>query len=223
MGDDSSTRRPTLDTMRSMICIRCWLSLKVRPVGSSLPARSTYTRSKRFTRISETVGSLSKGSSGPSPKISSRISRARRSRSAKLSGTASLLTVLRISSRTSSRAVSPGERPSFSRSKRSRILRCRSALTCWYSAFSKACKFAMRLPGAPSLAQSVRTFVRFFYPLIRSTIDYTVLNSDQVVRFTSTSFSVSRPASPMKARAISVWFCCINGTPRSIAVDTAKY
>ena len=41
IGDDSSTRRPTRETMRSMICIRCWLSLKDRPVISSLPARST--------------------------------------------------------------------------------------------------------------------------------------------------------------------------------------
>ena len=40
------------------------------------------------------VGSLSRGSSGPRPKISSRISRERRSRSAKLRGTASLLTAV---------------------------------------------------------------------------------------------------------------------------------
>src|SRR5882672_8440222 len=93
--------------------------------------------------MSEIVGSLSKGSSGPRPKISSRISRARRSRSAKLRGTASLFTVFRISSRTSSRAASLGVRPSFSRSRRSRILRWRSALTCWYSVLSKVCKFAI--------------------------------------------------------------------------------
>src|SRR5580704_11801472 len=93
--------------------------------------------------MSETVGSLRSGSSGPKPKISSRISRARRSRSAKLRGTASLLTVLRISKRTSSRAASFGVRPSFSKSRRSRILRWRSALTCWYSVRSKACRFAM--------------------------------------------------------------------------------
>src|SRR5450432_245620 len=93
--------------------------------------------------MSEMVGSLSSGSSGPRPKISSRISRASRSRSAKLRGTASLFTVLRISSRTSSRAASFGVRPSFSKSRRSRILRWRSALTCWYSVLSKACRFAM--------------------------------------------------------------------------------
>ena len=131
MGEDSSTRRPMRDTMRSMICIKCWLSLNDKPVISSLPARSTYTRSKRLTRMSEMLGSLSSGSSGPRPKISSRISRDNCSRSAKLSGTASLFTELRIRMRTSSRAESPVVRPSFSRSRRSRILRCRSALTCW--------------------------------------------------------------------------------------------
>src|SRR6266576_430968 len=93
--------------------------------------------------MSETLGSFSKGSSGPRPKISSRISRDRRSRSAKLRGTASLLTELRIRTRTSSRAVSLLLRPNFSRSRRSRILRWRSALTCWYSVRSNACKFAM--------------------------------------------------------------------------------
>src|SRR5213080_1305246 len=93
--------------------------------------------------MSEMLGSFRSGSSGPRPKISSRISRERRSRSAKLRGTASLLTVLRMSSNTSSRAASLGVRPSFSRSSRSRILRWRSALTCWYSARSKVCKFGI--------------------------------------------------------------------------------
>jgi hypothetical protein len=45
------------------------------------------------------VGSLSSGSSGPRPKISSRISRESCSRSAKLSGTASLFTELGIARR----------------------------------------------------------------------------------------------------------------------------
>src|SRR5882762_10962647 len=93
--------------------------------------------------MSEILGSFSRGSSGPSPKISSRISRDNRSRSAKLRGTASLFTELRIRIRTSSRAVSLLVRPSFSRSRRSRIFRWRSALTCWYSLRSNACRFAM--------------------------------------------------------------------------------
>ena len=41
IGEDSSTRRPTRETMRSIICIKCWLSLKEKLVSSSLPARST--------------------------------------------------------------------------------------------------------------------------------------------------------------------------------------
>src|SRR5215470_13251316 len=93
--------------------------------------------------MSETLGSFSRGSSGPRPKISSRISRDRRSRSAKLRGTASLFTELRIKTRTSSRAVSLFVRPNFSRSSRSRIFRWRSAFTCWYSVRSKVCKFGM--------------------------------------------------------------------------------
>ncbi len=41
MGEVSSTRRPTLDTMRSMICIRWSLSRNLTSVFSSLPRRST--------------------------------------------------------------------------------------------------------------------------------------------------------------------------------------
>ena len=40
IGDDSSMRRPTRDTMRSMICCRCALSRKRTCVSSSLPKRS---------------------------------------------------------------------------------------------------------------------------------------------------------------------------------------
>jgi hypothetical protein len=40
IGELSSTRRPTRDTMRSMICIRCWLSRKITFVVSSFPWRS---------------------------------------------------------------------------------------------------------------------------------------------------------------------------------------
>ena len=40
MGELSSMRRPTRDTMRSMICSRCWSSRKMTGVGSSLPSRS---------------------------------------------------------------------------------------------------------------------------------------------------------------------------------------
>src|ERR1019366_8605794 len=59
-------------------------------------------------------------------------------------GTTSLLTALRMRTRTSSRAESPVLFPSFSRSRRSRILRCRSAFTCWYSLCSKVCRLAIK-------------------------------------------------------------------------------
>src|SRR5262249_44132010 len=60
-------------------------------------------------------------------------------------------------------------------------------------------------------------------PLLAGNYQLTVLNSDQALRFTSISFSVKRAASALNERAISVWFWCISGIPRSIAVDTAKY
>jgi hypothetical protein len=41
MGDDSSTRRPTADTMRSMTWRRCVSSRKMTRVRSSFPRRST--------------------------------------------------------------------------------------------------------------------------------------------------------------------------------------
>jgi hypothetical protein len=65
-------------------------------------------------------------------KISSRISRAKRSRSAKLRGTGSLFTEWRIRPLTSSRAASQLIPPSFSRSSWLRIFRRRSVFTCWY-------------------------------------------------------------------------------------------
>ena len=43
MGLDSSMRRPTELTIRSIICIRCRSSLKTMSVSSSLPSRSMYT------------------------------------------------------------------------------------------------------------------------------------------------------------------------------------
>ncbi len=41
IGDDSSMRRPTADTMRSMMFSRCASSLNRTSVSSSLPRRST--------------------------------------------------------------------------------------------------------------------------------------------------------------------------------------
>ena len=40
MGVDSSTRRPTCETILSMIRSKCWLSRKVTVVSSNRPLRS---------------------------------------------------------------------------------------------------------------------------------------------------------------------------------------
>ena len=63
-------------TMRSMMRSRWASSWKRTLVSSSRPFRSTYTCRWPFTRMSEIVGSSSSGSSGPSPKTSSRTSSA---------------------------------------------------------------------------------------------------------------------------------------------------
>ena len=71
MGDDSSTRRPTAPTIRSMICNKCRSSRNLTSTFCSLPKRSTKTMSLPFTRMSEMVGSASSASSGPRPNTSS--------------------------------------------------------------------------------------------------------------------------------------------------------
>jgi hypothetical protein len=71
IGEESSMRRPTAETMRSMIWRRCRSSLKRTSVSRMRPPFSMKTCRQVLTRMSETSGSLSSGSSGPSPKISS--------------------------------------------------------------------------------------------------------------------------------------------------------
>ena len=73
-GCDSSTRRPTAETILLMMRSRCASSLKRQATGSSRPWRSTKVNSWPLIRMSLMVGSLSSGSSGPRPVISSRIS-----------------------------------------------------------------------------------------------------------------------------------------------------
>ena len=87
MGDDSSTRRPTRETMRSMICIRCRSSRNDASTLCSRPPFSTNTWSLSLTRMSEIFGSRSSGSSGPRPKTSSSRSAWIFSCSSKFSGT----------------------------------------------------------------------------------------------------------------------------------------
>src|SRR5438132_973288 len=85
IGDVSSTRRPTFDTIRSMICSRWSLSRNLTSLFSILPRRSTYTFCGPLIRMSLMVGSLSSTSSGPNPNVSSSTSSISRSRSMRLS------------------------------------------------------------------------------------------------------------------------------------------
>src|SRR5581483_1488569 len=96
--------------------------------------------------------------------------------------------------------------------------------TCWYSLRSNVCRLAIvlcyRSPRFPS-----HTLVRRL--LVAHTEDVScehsiVLKSDQAVRFTSWSFSVINEARPANDRAISVWFCCMIGIPRSMPAETDK-
>ena len=80
IGLDSSTRRLTWDTMRSIVWYSCASSVNVRSALCRRPSRSTQTSSVPLTMISVTVGSASSGSSTPRPIASSitwRISRVR--------------------------------------------------------------------------------------------------------------------------------------------------
>ena len=71
IGEDSSTLRPTRDTMRSMICSRWRSSRNAASALCSRPPFSMKTWSLSLTRMSEIFWSLSSGSSGPRPKTSS--------------------------------------------------------------------------------------------------------------------------------------------------------
>ena len=74
-GDDSSTRRPSGPTMRSIRC-RTASSPSNRPSGalSIRPSRSTYTSSGPLTMTSVTLGSFNRNSIGPNPTTSSETS-----------------------------------------------------------------------------------------------------------------------------------------------------
>ena len=65
IGDDSSTRRPTAETILSITCRYCASSVNARSVRSMSPARSIQMSSKLLHMISVTVMSWSRGSSGP--------------------------------------------------------------------------------------------------------------------------------------------------------------
>ncbi len=65
IGDDSSTRRPTCETILSMIRSRWALSTNEASARSSRPSRSTKIRSWALTMTSVTESSRRNGSSGP--------------------------------------------------------------------------------------------------------------------------------------------------------------
>src|ERR1035437_9041645 len=79
------------------------------------------------------VGSCRRGSKGPRPKTSSRISSMTRSFSTRLSGVFSSSTSLATAARISARTRSPAMEDSASRLIRSRSLRCRVNFNSWYS------------------------------------------------------------------------------------------
>ncbi|MNS49305.1 hypothetical protein D3C72_819090 [compost metagenome] len=81
MGLDSSMRRPTWLTMRSMMRKRCLSSAKTTSESSMRPWRSMKTWRGLLTMTSVMVGSWIRGSSGPRPIISLKISSINRSRS----------------------------------------------------------------------------------------------------------------------------------------------
>lgn len=105
IGLDSSTRRFTPLTMRSIVCRSCSSLANTTSARSSRPARSTKTSFGPFTMISVTVSSASSGSSTPRPKTSSMI---------------------RPESVSRSRIVSTGPE----RDRRSDICRCRRKRRC---------------------------------------------------------------------------------------------
>ena len=90
MGLVSSTRRPTLETIRSMICIKCALSRNSTSVFTNCPPRSTKMFLGPLIKISLIEGSFSKNSRGPSPRVSSNTSSTILSRSDRLRNVFSL-------------------------------------------------------------------------------------------------------------------------------------
>ena len=91
MGELSSMRRPSGETMRSITPRTDWSLLNTAGCLRRTPPHSTYSSSCRLTMISEMSGSASKDSSGPSPTASSTTCRrsAPRSRSVGISASAS--------------------------------------------------------------------------------------------------------------------------------------
>ena len=149
MGEDSSTRRPTCETILSIIRYRWLSSLKVTLVSSSWPFRSMYTCLWVLTKMSLIVVSSSRGSSGPRPNTSSRTSsqicclssELRRVDSSSINDIKAL--------RTSTRTLSLSMLARASRLILSRSRRCSRNLSSWYSGFRVS-----RLRAPPRLSRS---------------------------------------------------------------------
>ena len=80
IGLDSSTRRLTVETMRSIVCMSSASLVKRASMRCRLPWRSTHTSSGPLTMISVIVSSASSGSRMPRPSDSSTIWRMSRLR-----------------------------------------------------------------------------------------------------------------------------------------------
>ena len=132
IGCDSSTRRPTAATILLMMRRRCASSLKGMCTFCSLPFRSTKQFSWPLIRMSLMSGSLSSGSSGPRPTISSTMSSTSASSSATLIAMRSSRVFSETKSWTCRRISSLGRRSSATRlisSSSMRWMRMRASST----------------------------------------------------------------------------------------------
>ena len=145
MGEESSIRRPTAQTIRSMTWSRCRSSWKRTSVRSSRPFRSMKTCLKVLTRMSEMAGSWISGSSGPRPKISSSTWLTSSSRSSKLSGTASWVSRSYTTRRMASTTWSRVSLSRLDRLSRSISLRWTRAFTVWKSGCTARARSAVGL------------------------------------------------------------------------------
>ena len=149
IGSDSSTRRPIVDTIRSITRRRLASSSNARLVSSIRPRRSTKICSGRLTMISVMSGSRSGASSGPSPMTSSKRISTRRSRSAAVTSAAGGL-ARKWSSVSCSRS-----RRIPARLVMSIAAACRRKRSAWISAFAAA-RAGLRTAG-PSVRSASTT------------------------------------------------------------------
>jgi hypothetical protein len=140
IGLDSSTRRPTRLTMRSITAMRCASSRKRAGTLVSLPPFSTQMSCAPLTRMSLTLGSRNSGSIGPRPSTSCTTWSTMASRSACDIGVDSARRNSETARRTwSASTCSSWMRSSARRSSRSTSRRWSSALSCSTAPGASAC------------------------------------------------------------------------------------